>query len=128
MGFDLWCGSFGKSPGVPFLSVISFFGAPSPLRDRPRTGLREGKEELPKRLLPLPSSRNPQSDTSSSPKPFFPGPDHDVQPILLRGIRTGIFFVELAERIDRPIEIDQHFPSGHGFDREIAPLWISLCV
>ena len=68
------------------------------------------------------------SCVATSWKPLLPSPNEDVKPILLRGIRAGIFFIELAERIIGPIEIDQYFSPGHWFDREIAPLWVGLCL
>jgi hypothetical protein len=61
-----------------------------------------------------------------SAKMFLSRSDRNLQPVFFRGKGTGAFFVICAEGVIGPIEIDQHLPSWHRFDKELTPLRIGF--
>src|SRR4030042_1172267 len=61
-----------------------------------------------------------------SAKMFLSSSDRNLQPVFFRGKGTGVFFIICAEGVIGPIEIDQHLPSWHRFDKEITPLRIGF--
>ena len=61
-----------------------------------------------------------------SPELLLSRPYGHPEPVFLRGKRAGIFLIELAERIVRPVEVDQDPSIRHRFDVQIASLPVGL--
>jgi hypothetical protein len=59
-------------------------------------------------------------------EPLLACPDRSVEPVLLRGKGTSIFFVIGAEGVIGSIKIHQHLVSWHGLDIKVAAFGIGL--